>query len=347
MSLISFNNETNDIVSNEILFSIFNDKTEKLNNLLSKEGKLNQDFLINSHDKNFFNFLLLFFRKTEKLRDIKVILRHRNICNHLKFDEKIKNYSEKLKIILSKIFLICISNASGLCSLFGYKKENFIKKIYHLIRIYYLNNLIDNEFLVNIIRLELYRCFNDESKTKIINKNIDNISSLEKVINFLLSFTEEEISNKKINEFNNVINQTCDLIKKLFLSNYNNIFLLSNSLLFYRLIELSKISLESIHRIIPLLKTVFKFSFKIDYCFNDLSDQFLIKNGENIEKKNNNIIAKNKFLEELFGCEKMKEKNAMIKHGFVFNDNVNNGLVFYANDSFSFQIFNIQNILFL
>ena len=336
MSLISFNNETKEDVSKEIFFSIFNDKTDKLNELLSKEGKLKQEFLINSRDKKIFNFLLLFFRKTGKLRNLKVILRHRNICNHLKFDEKIKNYSEKLKIFLSKFFLICISNASGLCTLFGYKKENFTKKVYHLIRIHYLNNLIDNDYLVNIIRLELYYCFNDESKSKIINRNIEDITSLEKVINFLLSFTEEEISNKKINEFNEVINQTCNLIKNLFLSNYNNIFLLSNSLLFYQLIELSKISLESIHRIIPLLKIVFKFSFKLDYCFNDLSEQFLIKKGENIEKKNNNIIAKNKFLEELFGCEKMKDKNSMIKHGFVFNDNPNNGLVFYSNDSFSF-----------
>ena len=146
---------------------------------------------------------------------------------------------------------------------------------------------------------------------------------------------------KKIVDFTNMINSSSEIIKNLFLSNYNNIVLLSNSLLFYRLIELGKISLESINRIIPLLKMVYKFSFKLDFYLNDLSDQFLLKKDENLDRKNNNIISKNKFLEELFGCEKAK----IIKHGFVFNDNPNNGLVFYANDSFTFPKDNFSIVI--
>ena len=137
------------------------------------------------------------------------------------------------------------------------------------------------------------------------------------------------MSTKKINEFNHIINATADLIKQLVLQNYNNINLLSNTLQFYRILELAKISLESINRLLPVLKMVYKFSFKYDYFLNDLSDQFLIKTGEDIEKKNKNIISKNIFLQELFGCEKYREHQLIIKHGFVFNDNPNNGLVFY------------------
>ena len=123
------------------------------------------------------------------------------------------------------------------------------------------------------------------------------------------------------------------MIKKLFLFNYNNIALLSNSLLFYRLIELSKLSAESIDRIFPLLKSVYKNSFNLDFYLNDLNEMFILKKDENIARKNNSIISKNKFLEELFGCE--REKN-LIKNGFIFNDDPNNGLIFYANDSFTF-----------
>ena len=86
---------------------------------------------------------------------------------------------------------------------------------------------------------------------------------------------------------------------------------------------------------------VYKFSFKLDFYLNDLSDQFLLKKDENLDRKNNNIISKNKFLEELFGCEKGK----IIKHGFVFNDNPNNGLVFYANDSFTFPKDNFSIVI--
>ena len=339
---MSENSFENNIISKEQLFSIFNEETEVINSLLSQDEKLKKEYLINPNDKKIFNFLLLYLRKSEKLYDIKVILRHKKLSRHLMFLKNFENNNQKVNLILSKFFLICIFNSSEICKIFGYKKENFSKKIFLLIKAHYLHNLIDKENIVNIIRLKLYFCFYEEKFTSHIrefnkeimyNKKISNLSPLEETINFLLSFTEGEMPKKKLIDFNYIINSSSELIKKLFLSNYNNIVLLSNSLLFYRLIELSKISLESINTIIPLLKIVYKYSFNLDFYLNDLSEQFLIKKDENIERKNNNIIAKNKFLEELFGCE--REKN-IIKNGFVFNDDPNNGIIFYVNDSFTF-----------
>ena len=342
MSENSINKEKLLFISEENINKIFNDKVETINALLLIDSKLKQEFLINSTDKKIFKFLIKYFKRSGKLKDMKVILRHKNICKGLVFNNKINQYQEKSKIFLSKIFLIFIFNSSELLPVFGYKKENFIIKIFHLLRIYYLHNLLDNENLLSIIRLKLYSCFYNENyniaelKSQNINKNIINITPLETIINFLLSFTEENLTQKKIIDFNELISGICKLFTNLFLSNYNNIIQLSNYYIFYRLLELSKISLETIHTILPLFKAVFKFNFKLDFCFNDLSEQFLIKKGEDIEKKNNNIIAKNKLLEELFGSEKAKEVDYLIKNGFVFNDNINNGLVYYVNDSFTF-----------
>ena len=347
---MSENSITKEMITKEQINSLFIEETELINSLLSIDEKLKSEYLINPQDKKIFNFLLTYFRKSQKLLDIKAILRHKKISRVLYYKINLEEYNKKINLILSKFFQICIFNSSKIGPILGYKKENFTKKIFHLIKRYYLLNLLDKECIVNIIRLKLYSCFNkgkfnltiSENKNKMFNnKIIVNTSPLEEVINFLLSFTDEEMSEKKIIDFTNIINSSSEIIKNLFLFNYNNIVLLSNSLLFYRLIELGKISLESINRIIPLLKMVYKFQFKLDFYLNDLSDQFLLKKDENIERKNNNIICKNKFLEELFGCEKAQ----IIQHGFVFNDNPNNGLVFYANDSFNFPKDNFSIVI--
>jgi len=342
MSAISKNKSTSLFISEEKINQIFNDKTELINSLLSISTKLSQDFFINAKDKKIIKFLLKYFKRSGKLNDIKAILRHKKICKGLIYVKKINQYQEKIKTFLTKFFLILIFNSSELKPFFCYNKDNIIKKIFHLMRIYYLHNLLDNENLLNIMRLKLYSCFYNERynitelKSNNININIINITPLETIINFLISFTEENLSQKNIIDFNELISDFCKLFIYLFLSNYNNKIQLSNYFIFYRLLELSKISLETINTLLPLFKSVFKFNFKLDFCFNDLSEQFIIKKGENLEKKNNNIIAKNKFLEELFTSEKSKEVDYLIKNGFVFNDNINNGLVYYANDSFTF-----------
>ena len=342
MSENSINNDAILFISEENINKLINDKIETINSLLSINKKLSKDFCIISKDKNIIKFLIKYFKSSGKLKDIKAILRQRNIRKGLIFTNKINQYQEKIRIFLTKIFLIFIFNSSELKPFFGYKKENFIIKIFHLLRIYYLHNLLDNENLLSIIRLKLYSCFYNEKyniselESNNLNKNIIDIKPLETIINFLISFTEENMSQKNIIDFNELISDFCKLFTNLFLSNYNNKIQLSNYFIFYRLLELSKISLETINTLLPLFKCVFKFNFKLDFCFNDLSEQFIIKKGEDLEKKNNNIIAKNKFLEELFNSEKSKSDEYLIKNGFIFNDNINNGLVYYSNDSFTF-----------
>ena len=93
------------------------------------------------------------------------------------------------------------------------------------------------------------------------------------------------MTEKQINIFNEMINEFCKLFSNLFLSNYNNLIQLSNYYIFYRLLELSKISLETINTILPIFKAVFKFNFKLDFLFDDLSEQFLIKKAKTSRKK--------------------------------------------------------------
>ena len=123
----------------------------------------------------------------------------------------------------------------------------------------------------------------NELRNQYINKNILDITPLETIIKFLLSFTEDNMTEKQIIIFN--VNEFCKLFSNLFLSNYNNLIQLSNYYIFYRLLELSKISLETINTILPIFKAVFKFNFKLDFLFDDLSEQFLIKKAKTSRKK--------------------------------------------------------------
>ena len=194
---------TKEMLTKESIHPLFNEETEVINSLLSIEEKLKSEYLINHQDKKLFNFLLIYFRKSQKLLDIKTILRHKKISKIFIYKINLEEYNKKINLILSKFFQICIFNFSRLGPILGYQKENFTKKIFHLIKIYYLHNLLDAECLVNIIRLKLYSCFNEDKYNLIIsekknfmfnNKIIVNISPLEEIINFLISFTEEEMS---------------------------------------------------------------------------------------------------------------------------------------------------------
>ena len=343
------NNEMSYSTINPKLYEIFNNKDNGIINFLLKNENINSDYIINLKEKNIFNFYILYITKTIKFKDINKFLKL-NIDFYQKGKTQIilksntKITCEKLKILFPKFLNICIFNSYELSKILKYDNKKFTRKLFELIKIYFLNNIINQENLINIIRLQLISCFYKEaiddynkeiSEAK--NKIILNMLSLEIIIHFLLSFKYVEMSKNKVSEFNNIINETMKLIDDLLLNNYNNNYLLSNSYLFYRLIELGQISLDCLTFIIPSLLKVYKFTFNIDYCLNDLSEQFLLKDFENINKKNNNIIAKNYFLYELFKLQNLifqEEKFSLIPHGFVFNDNPNNGIIVLNNNSF-------------
>ena len=227
---------------------------------------------------------------------------------------------------------------------YKYSAKNLPKKIFELIQIFYLNNFIDNESMMKILKLKILSCLTEdeiqdinEESLDLKNKEIQNILPFEFAITFLLSFKSIKMDNNKIINFTNLINDIMKIIEEYLLINYNNFHLLSNSLLLYRLIELSQISLDCIINIIPPLMKVYKFNFNINYYLNDLNEQFILKKNDSIMSKNNNIIAKNKFLFELFKYENLtlkEQKKFIIRNGSVFNDNINNGIILNNNDSF-------------
>ena len=336
---------------NESLYDIFNNKNCLINNFLLKNENINSDYLIDIKESKIFNFFLVYIIKTTKFRDVLKYIKlnkpfYKKNKDHILLKQKAKDLSAKIKLSLPKFLNICIFNSNELCKILNYTNEKLTIKLFELIHIFFLNNMIDKENLVNILRLKLISCLYKEDDNEyneefleIKNKTIVNIFSLEIVINFLLSFKKVEMSKKKEVDFINIINDIMGVIDTLFLNNYNNNFLLSNSLLFYRLIELSQISLDCIVSVIPILLKVYNYSFNIDYCLNDLSDQFLFKKNENINKKNNNIIAKNQFLYDLFNLQNLsiqEKKFSLIPNGFVFNDVVDNGVILYNNKSFNF-----------
>ena len=334
------------------LYEIFNNKNYLINNFLLKNEKLSSDYIIGLKETNIFNFFLLYTIKTTKYRDVFKYIRlninrYKKNKSYILLNQNTKGLYSKIKFSLPKFLNICIFNSYKICEILNYNdNKKFTKKIFELIQIYFLNNLIDKENLVNIIRLKLISCLYKEDDNEyneefleIKNKIILNIFSLEVIINFLLSFKYVEMGKKKIVDFINIINDTMAIIEELLLNNYNNAFLLSNSLLFYRLLELSQISLDCIVSVIPVLLKVYKFTFNIDYYLSDLSEQFLLKKNQNINKKNNNIISKNNFLYELFNLQNLiiqEDKYSLIKNGFVFNDIKNNGVILFNNESFKF-----------
>ena len=351
LSLSSINNK---------LYDIFNNKNYLINNFLLKKEKIDSDYIIDLKEMNIFNFFLICIIKTTKYKDILKYLKlninkYKKNNDYIILNSKTKAFFTKIKYSLPKFLNICIFNSNHLSKILNINNKKLTERIFELIHFYFLNNLIDNENLLNIIRLKLISSLykDDENEfseefLEIKNKTIINIFSLEVIIKFLLGFKSVEMSKKKVADFISIINDTMTIISDLFLNNYNNVFLLSNNLLFYRLIELSQISLDCIVCVIPILLKAYKFTFNIDYCLFDLSEQFLFKKNENIIKKNNNIIAKNKFLYELFNMQNLiiqEKKYSLIPNGFIFNDIVNNGVILYNNNSFNFPQENFSMVI--
>ena len=339
--MTSDNNKNNNTISlselNPRLTAIFQFNNKKPNSLIN----------ISEQESKIFNFFLISIIKTKNFQNIKKFLKlnkqyYTKIIDHIILN--IKKTPKSFHELLSKFLIICIFNSNELSKILKYDKKIFVKKLFELINIFYLNSIIDKNDLIYILKLTIISCLNKEEQDifneellDYKNKTIKDVFYLEIVINFLLSF--KYVRKMDTNSFTNIINNIKQIIEEYLLNNYNNIYLLSNSMLFYKLIELSQISLESIDNITQLLVKVYKLHFKIDYYLNDLSDQFLLRNNESILRKNINLIAKNSFLFGLFRHEDLaikEQNNIFIKNGFVFNDHQNNGIILYNNDSFIF-----------
>ena len=315
--------------------------------LHSKNENENNYFIFDTKDVKLYNFFLKLIIKTRYFKTFfnlnKKFYRKGKEYFKIKKNEKAEAFSEK---IIPTFFISSFFDSNKISNILGDNKKIFVKKLFEIIQIFFFNNLINRENLVKILKLLLLsslkgeRIINmQEEEIELKNKTINNFEYFEIVIKFLLSFKFMKMGTKKAMIFTNIINDIINIIKDYFFNNYNNIHLLSNSFLFYEFIELSQISIDLLPTITNLLSKIYKFNFNIDYCLNDLSDQFLLRKNESIVKKNNNIISKSNFLFELFKYENLalkEQKNFFIRNGFVFNDNIENGIILNNNDSFIF-----------
>ena len=225
------------------LYDMFNNRIYLINNFLLKDEKIKSEFIIDLKEMNFFNFFLINIIKTRKNRTIENFLKLNNSFFKVNNNtiKKAGGLYNKLRLLLPKFLIICNFNSYELSKIIKVNKKTFTKAILELIQIYYLNNVIDNENLINIIRMKLISSlYKEENKIfnkeflNIKNKTIVNILAFEEVINFLLSFKSKPMSNEKIIDFSKVINKIVSYIEEQFLT-HNNVFLLSNLLSFYRL----------------------------------------------------------------------------------------------------------------
>ena len=302
------------------------------------------NYFYNNHFKEVDNIYLI---KKEDIKLINFILNYlfknyKDVQRSINIKYK-KSFIIKHKCILKSKLLIkfinfVIINLSILSETININnKDNLNKDIYHLIKYFFLYDIVTLEDIKIILILKIIICLYNE-KINLKNKNNNNLNkdniNLKEfylLIDFLLSFIRNKMNDKKISEFNKVIIFFAENIKTLlFKNNFNFIFILSRNNFFFKLIELCKISDAITSTIIPLLIFVYKNKFDINYIFEDLSEQFILNSNENINSKTNYLMAKNTFLNMLFSQEENQRDEISINNGFVFNNIENNGIVCYT-----------------
>ena len=184
-----------------------------------------------------------------------------------------------------------------------------------------------------ILFIQIILCLYKEKEKYII---IQNIKQINLVINYLLSFCSYnyfKMKDNQLDKFNLIIKYLIEIINEFIFPNKNftNKYLLSRNNTFYNLIKLCKITSDSVKsKIIKLLVFVYSNQLKIDFVFDDLSEQFLYRiKKETIMNKTNLLISKNSFINDILEKEKisLKGEELFIKNGFYFSDCHYNGII--------------------
>ena len=292
------------------------------------------NYLITQKNIKLLNFIFKYLFKSLKYKDFQVFFRLQNkkiICKQNPNKSYITpNTVAKAKYIIPKFIIFCLFNESKLSNYFNVNCfDNFLK----IIKIFFLNDFINENDLQMILFIQIILCLYKNNEKF---QNIQNVKQLYLVIDYLISFCQYNnhyMNDIKIKQFNNIINYTLDIINEhiSLKTNFSNKYLLARSKSFYNLINLSKITTVKItYKIIKMLVNVYLYQLKIDYVFDDLSDQFLYKTQkESTIHKTNLLIAKNVFINDLLEREKLllKKENLFIKNGFYFSDCPNNGII--------------------
>ena len=313
----------------------------KITEIITLSEKINsyyQEYFINIHSSYFIAkedakkiyYIFLYLFKSKKINDLFFISKYSNAkINVISYNiQKITNL-KNIRNLISKFLNYCLFNSKNLCLFLKIDNVKLVNIILNILRIFFFKDIFTDDELQQILSLQIILMLYNNKENNLSN-NIQSIKQLELIINYLLSFQKIALNEKKILEFNNIIKFLIDLLNKIILQNPNNIYLLSKNSLFFNLIELSQISYDLNKIIIPLLISVYKFHFNIDYIFDSLSKLFLLnKNYEKIENKTFSLISKNLFLAELFKQERaaLKDEEIFIPNGFYFNDFPENGII--------------------
>ena len=298
-----------------------------------KTNKLYELYIISENESKIINFLLKYIFST-KQNNFTFLIRKRQNYNKINKFQKINfpNILQSKKLIVKLINTIILNN---LFSDFLKLERNLLsKKIYFLIKLLFINNIISEDDMNIILGLKLILCLYPEKvyfkSDKIININHDikNIKELYSLFDLLISFTKNKLDNESKIKLKKVIEFLIKNINFILINNnINNNFILAKNDYLFKLIKLSKISGEISAIINPFLVSIYKYTFNIEYIFNDLDEQFILKNNDKIESLINYLIAKNSFLNDLFFNEKFKKNEILINSGFMFNNNDSNGII--------------------
>ena len=294
------------------------------------------NYLITPKDIKFFQFVFLYFSKSQKYKDIHAFFLFQNkkiICNKNSNNSQInKTKIESIKHIIAKFINFCLINRTQLAKNINKSLSGFTENILKIIKILFLNDFINEKDMQMILFIQVILCLYKDKEKSI---NIQNENQLYDVINYLLSFcsyNSYNMKDKKKEQFNLIIKYIIELINNHILvnMNYTNKYLLSRNKSFYKLIGLTKITSDNNNsKIIRTLVQVYMYHLNIDYVFDDLSEQFLYRTKkESILNKTNLLIAKNNFVNDLLEKEKLflKKEDIFIKNGFYFCDCPNNGI---------------------
>ena len=303
---------------------------------------LDTNYLITPKDIKLFQFFFKYLFESLKFKDIHIffILKNKNIISrqnpgNLPISQ---NLLEKIKYIIPKFINMCLLNYTELAKCLGLNDKYLYDNILKITKILFLNEFINEKDLKMILFIQFILCLYNKNNEK--NDIIQNEKQIYLVIEYLLTFCSNnnyQMPNEKIGKFNQVINYLLDnMDESLSLkNNYSNKYLLSKNKFFYRIIYLTPItsitlSPDITSKIIKILVKIYAYKFNLNYIFEDLSDQFLYHTKkESLSCKTNLLMAKNKFLNDIFEKEKqfLRGEEAFIKNGFYFSDCPKNGII--------------------
>ena len=301
-----------------------------------------ESYNINDKDKKLINIIFKYIFKSLKHRDMKILLKYdkkKLTCRQIK-NNKINSLNKDCygatNIFISKFINICLINSNKLSKFYNSDNLSFKLNLLKIIKLFFLNDFIDEKALELILGLQifLYRYKENKKSNKIENEN-----QIYLVIDFLLDFCNNkyyQLNDNKKSQIILIIDFVLKFIKKNILINFADICLLSRNKSFLKLIGLCQIaSFQGQNDIISILVEVYKFKLNIDFIFDDLSNQFLYNIKEDsILNKTKLLISKIEFLNNIFKKEAPLIKGEIIKNGFYFSDFHSNGITCHPINKF-------------